>query len=69
MQDVKDWPGHVACDNASQSEIVAPVVCNGEVVAIIDVDCAVPGGFDEVDEQGLERLAKSIGEACDWKRS
>lgn len=38
----------------------------GQVVAIIDVDCAVVGGFDEVDEEGLGRLAELLGESCDW---
>ena len=37
-----------------------------QVVAIIDVDCAIVGGFDAVDEEGLERLADMIGKACDW---
>lgn len=38
----------------------------GRVVAIIDVDCAVVDGFDEVDREWLEKLAKVIAEACDW---
>lgn len=37
-----------------------------EVVGVIDVDCAELGGFDEVDKQGLEDLAKLLGECCDW---
>lgn len=36
------------------------------MVAVIDVDCAVVGGFDEVDEQGLRRLAELLAESCDW---
>ena len=39
---------------------------DGEVVAIIDMDCAVAGGFDEVDRRWLEVLAKLLGKACDW---
>ena len=66
VEDVNEWPGHIACDSASRSEIVAPIVCNGEVVAIIDIDCAVPNGFDEIDEEGLKGLAKILTNACDW---
>lgn len=43
-----------------------PVIVKGKLVAIIDVDCAVVEGFDEVDRLWLERLAKLLGEACDW---
>lgn len=38
----------------------------GQVVAIIDIDCAVVSGFDEVDRRGLEALAVLLGESCDW---
>lgn len=64
--DVHQFPGHIACDGASRSEIVVPIVVGGKVVAIIDVDCAVVGGFGEVDKAWLEKLGKVIGEACDW---
>lgn len=64
--DVDAFPGHIACDGASRSEIVVPIVVEGRVVAIIDVDCAVVEGFDEVDRVWLERFAKVIAEGCDW---
>ncbi|KAK4157726.1 GAF domain-like protein [Chaetomidium leptoderma] len=64
--DVAAFPGHIACDGASRSEIVVPVVVEGKVVAIIDVDCAVVDGFDEVDRVWLERFAGVIAGACDW---
>lgn len=66
VADVLNWPGHIACDAESRSEIVVPVVVGGETVAIIDVDCAVEDGFDEVDRVGLERLAALIAGCCDW---
>ncbi|AEO62437.1 uncharacterized protein THITE_2106590 [Thermothielavioides terrestris NRRL 8126] len=67
VRDVARFPGHIACDAASRSEIVVPIVAAGRgVVAIIDVDCAVEDGFDEVDREWLERLAKLLAEACDW---
>lgn len=74
IPDVDQFPGHIACDDASKSEIVVPITVevlhNGrvekKVVAIIDVDCAVANGFDEVDRRWLERLADVLGKGCDW---
>lgn len=64
---MREFSGHIACDGESRSEIVVPVLGReGEVVAIMDVDCGVVGGFDEVDEEGLGRLAELLGESCDW---
>lgn len=48
------------------SEIVVPILVKGRVVAIVDVDCKVKGGFDEVDRVWLERLAGLVGAGCDW---
>ncbi|KAL2264805.1 hypothetical protein VTJ83DRAFT_7315 [Remersonia thermophila] len=80
VPDVDAFPGHIACDGASRSEIVVPIVVpaasSGEgedgknekkkVVAIIDIDCAVVNGFDEVDREWLEKLADLIARSCDW---
>lgn len=67
VDDVDQWPGHIACDGDSKSEVVVPIVVEGTVVAVIDVDCAAENGFDEVDEEGLGKLATLIGKSCDWK--
>jgi len=67
VPDVDAFPGHIACDGDSKSEIVVPIVdASGRVVAIIDVDCAELNGFDEVDKAYLEKLADFIGKSCDW---
>lgn len=74
IPDVDQFPGHIACDDDSKSEIVVPITVevlhNGrvekKVVAIIDVDCAVAKGFDEVDRRWLEQLAIILGKGCDW---
>ncbi|KAL8363116.1 hypothetical protein RB601_009073, partial [Gaeumannomyces tritici] len=74
VPDVDTFPGHIACDSESRSEVVVPVVVvapedgggGGKVVAIIDVDCAEPGGFDDVDRVWLEKLAGLIARSCDW---
>lgn len=63
------FPGHIACDSESKSEIVVPIVVGGEkrrVVGVIDVDCAEKNGFDETDRVWLEKLAELIANGCDW---
>ncbi|RYO92297.1 hypothetical protein DL766_001788 [Monosporascus sp. MC13-8B] len=70
ISDVEKFPGHIACDGDSKSEIVVPVVVSeGEVrklVAIIDIDCAELNGFDMVDKKYLEDLADLLAKSCDW---
>jgi putative methionine-R-sulfoxide reductase with GAF domain len=66
VPDVEAFPGHIACDGDSKSEIVVPIVVSGKVVAIIDIDCAVLGGFDEIDQLWLEKLAGLLAKACTW---
>ncbi|EGE86957.2 GAF protein, variant 2 [Blastomyces dermatitidis ER-3] len=66
VTDVLNWEGHIACDAESRSEIVVPILVNGETVAIIDVDCTQPSGFDDVDRQWLEALAAILSDSCDW---
>ncbi|KAK1700560.1 GAF domain-like protein [Colletotrichum godetiae] len=66
VADVDAFPGHIACDGDSKSEVVVPVVVEGKLVAIIDVDCAERDGFDEVDRVWLERLALLLAKGCDW---
>ncbi|KAK0616077.1 GAF domain-like protein [Bombardia bombarda] len=66
VPDVEGFPGHIACDGDSRSEIVVPIVVDDRLVAIIDVDCTVVNGFDGVDRVWLERLAELVGKGCDW---
>ncbi|WYZ41524.1 hypothetical protein EsH8_V_000419 [Colletotrichum jinshuiense] len=66
VPDVDAFPGHIACDGDSRSEVVVPIVAGGSLVAIIDVDCAEPDGFDEVDRVWLEKLAALLAKSCDW---
>lgn len=67
VDDVGRWPGHIACDGDSKSEIVVPIILEGTIVAVMDIDCAAENGFDETDEEGLERLAALVAKGCDWK--
>ncbi|KAL3422611.1 GAF domain-containing protein [Phlyctema vagabunda] len=66
VADVESFPGHIACDGDSRSEIVVPIVVAGALKAIIDVDCTEINGFDELDQLWLEKLAALLAEACDW---
>jgi L-methionine (R)-S-oxide reductase len=66
VADVDRFPGHIACDGDSKSEIVVPVMVQGKVVAVIDVDWGLVEGFDEVDREWLERLAVLLAESCNW---
>lgn len=56
VPDVHAFPGHIACDAASRSEIVVPLVHQGQLIGVWDVDSPVPDRFDEDDRQGMEAL-------------
>jgi GAF domain-containing protein len=58
VEDVDKFPGHIACDAASRSEIVIPLIKNGALVGVLDIDAPVPGRFDAEDRAGLETLAQ-----------
>ena len=59
VPDVEAFPGHIACDTRSRSEIVVPVLgAGGALIAVLDVDCQAPDAFDGVDAAGLERIVR-----------
>ena len=60
VEDVVEFPGHIACDAASRSEIVVPIRKNGEVVGVLDIDSPIVGRFDEKDQAGLEAVVKML---------
>lgn len=60
VEDVHAFPGHIACDSASASEIVLPIHINGEVIGVLDIDSPIQGRFAEEDEQGLQEIVKII---------
>lgn len=57
VPDVSAFPGHIACDSASKSEVVVPLIAADRVFGVLDLDSARPARFDETDARGLERLA------------
>jgi L-methionine (R)-S-oxide reductase len=58
VPDVHAFPGHIACDSASNSEIVVPIVRGGELLGVLDLDSPVPSRFDDADARGLESLVR-----------
>lgn len=60
VPDVHRFPGHIACDAQSRSELVVPVLRDGKVVAVIDLDSPEPARFDAADAAGIEALAVAI---------
>lgn len=57
VKDVHQFPGHIACDEASRSEIVVPLHRQGEVIGVLDIDSPYPARFDETDRDGLLEAA------------
>jgi len=65
VQDVHEFPGHIACDAASRSELVVPLIKNGVVLGVLDLDSPDPARFDADDQAGLERIAALYVDAID----
>ena len=62
VADVHAFPGHIACDGLTNSELVVPVKRDGKVVAVIDLDSPSKARFDDVDQHGIETLAEIISD-------
>ncbi len=60
VENVHEFPGHIACDSASNSEIVIPMHKGGEIVGVLDIDSPVLARFDKEDEQGLAELVRIL---------
>jgi GAF domain-containing protein len=60
IEDVHAFPGHIACDSASNSELVVPLVLDGELIGVFDLDSPVPARFDVEDQAGLEAIARAF---------
>jgi L-methionine (R)-S-oxide reductase len=60
VPDVREFPGHIACDAASRSEIVVPIISGDNLVGVLDLDSPVTNRFDENDRKGLERVVETF---------
>jgi GAF domain-containing protein len=66
VPDVEQFPGHIACDSASRSEVVIPLVKGVQVLGVLDLDSPDPARFDSDDAAGLELLVREFIEATDF---
>ena len=66
VPNVEKFPGHIACDAASRSEIVVPLVKDGKLLGVLDLDSPQLGRFTGEDQIGLENFARSLVAATDW---
>lgn len=64
--DVHAFPGHIACDSASNSEIVIPIHKGEKVIGVLDIDSPIKERFDQVDAYYLEKLVSILEESCEW---
>lgn len=67
VQNVNDFPGHIACDGETKSEIVVPLIWNNEVVGVLDIDSPNFSRFDDADAAGLKTFAELILNSVDWE--
>jgi L-methionine (R)-S-oxide reductase len=65
VPDVHAFPGHIACDSASRSEIVVPLISNGKLIGVLDLDSPIPARFDAEDKAGLETSVRLFLEGSD----
>lgn len=65
IQDVHEFPGHIACDSASNAEVVVPLIVNDKVVGVFDLDSPTVGRFSEEDAAGLSTIGRFI-ETLNW---
>jgi GAF domain-containing protein len=68
VPDVHAFPGHIACDAASRSEIVVPLVHSGRLLGVLDLDSPDPGRFDREDAEGLGSLVRLLLAGSDFER-
>jgi GAF domain-containing protein len=60
VPNVHEFPGHIACDSASNSEIVVPLIANGKIIGVLDIDSPMLNRFDSDDQIGVEQLVKTF---------
>lgn len=68
VPDVHEFPGHIACDEASQSEIVVPIMYKGEVKGVLDIDSPIRNRFLPRDQAGLEEFVNTLARAVKWDK-
>ena len=67
VPDVHKFPGHIACDSRSRSEIVLPLIRDGRLLGVLDIDSPAENRFSEEDREGLSRFAEIISSLPGWE--
>jgi GAF domain-containing protein len=67
VEDVHQFSGHIACDADSRSEIVVPLIKDGHVFGVLDIDSPVLKRFDSLDREHLEKMVQWLVEQCNWE--
>ena len=67
VPDVELFPGHIACDSASRSEIVVPMIAGDRLLGVLDIDAPILARFDEADAKGLERIVRILTTEVEWQ--
>lgn len=68
MTNVHEFPGHIACDSASNAEIVIPLVVSNRVIGVLDIDSPMLNRFDADDQAGLETMVATFLAMTDYER-
>ena len=66
VEDVEQFPGHIACDSASKSEVVVPIIKNERLIGVLDIDSPVKARFDDMDAKGLSDFVNILNRYLDW---
>ncbi|RHY45175.1 hypothetical protein DYB30_008752 [Aphanomyces astaci] len=66
IPNVHDFPGHIACDSASASELVVPVLVQGDLIGVLDLDCPELNGFHQADADGLQAIVDLFANRTHW---
>lgn len=66
VKNVHEFEGHIACDSATNSEIVVPIIIDGSVKALLDIDSPIQGRFDEIDANYLQKFVDKLNRYIEW---
>jgi len=68
IKNVHDFPGHIACDSASNSEIVVPIIHDDKLIGVLDIDSPYINRFNDEDRLGLEKFVATLNKYMDWSQ-
>jgi L-methionine (R)-S-oxide reductase len=66
VMDIHEFPGHIVCDSASNSEIVVPIICNDNIAGVLDIDSPLKNRFDSIDAEFLQKFVDILNKYINW---